>query len=182
MLRLLIILMVTVNPLTSGYAQSSAKPKAQYVAGNGRCGPLYRLADAPVYFYNPKTHSEILDVIQILRSAPPGADVQCHDFTDTWSPYLYADRKVRIASLLTKLKRYDEARDELWSLYLRDGVLYRGRKLYYSMGKDRAIALLMSDELWSVEDIERRLKDSRYDYVEKIKAAYEQRRASTSTK
>jgi hypothetical protein len=82
---------------------------------------------------------------------------------------------------LMKLKRYDEAREELWSLFLRDGILYQGRKLFYSMGTDQAISLLMSDELWNGEDMEKRLKNSNY-FVENIKAAYEQRKGSASPK
>lgn len=181
MLRVLAIVIVTGSLLTSGYAQSGPNPEAPYyVAGNGKCGPVYMLENAPAYFLYPKTATQILDVIRILRSAPPQADVQCRDYTDAWAPYLFADRKVRIASLLVNLKRYDEARDELWSLFLGEVVLYKGRKLNYDMGTNKAISLLMSDELWSVGDIERRLKDTRYQYVERIKAAYERRKGSAS--
>ena len=123
---------------------------------------------------------QILDVIRILRSAPPQADVQCRDFTDAWAPYLFAYRKVRIANLLVQLKRYDEARDELWSLFLVEAVLYKGQELYYDIGTNKAISLLMSDRLWSIKDIKRRLKDSRYQYVERIVEAYERRKRSAS--
>src|SRR5262245_1419366 len=108
------------------------------------------------------------EVLRILRSAPTQADVQCHDFTDTWSPYLYADRKVRIANLLIQLKKYNEARDELWSLFLREKVIYQGRRRYYTFGKVEAISLLVSRELWQPLDIERRLRDPKYEYVDEI--------------
>jgi hypothetical protein len=94
---------------------------------------------------------------------------------------LFADRKVRIAGLLIKLKRYDEAREDLWSLFLREGVLYRSRKLHYDMGTDKAISLLMSDELWSVKHLEKRLKDPKY-FVERIKAAHDRRQRIASRK
>ena len=82
--------------------------------------------------------------------------------------------------MLVQLRRYDEARDELWSLFLGEAVLYKGRELYYDIGTNKAISLLMSDRLWSVKDIERRLKDSRYQYVERIVEAYGRRKRSAS--
>lgn len=179
MLRVVAVVIITGSTLTTSYAQSSLKPEASFVVHQERCGPVYWLENAPAYFVYPKTTSQILDVIRILRSAPPQADVQCHDYTDAWVPYLFADRKVRIASLLIKLKRYDEAREELWSLFLREGVPYRGRKLHYDMGTNEAISLLVSDKLWSAEDIERRLNDPRY-FVDRIKAAHDRRRRSAS--
>ena len=182
MLRALVILIGTGGLFIAGYAQSSSTPRARYTVSNGRCGPTYMLVDTTASFDNPQTTAEILEVIHILRSAPPQADVQCHDFNDAWAPHVYADRNVKIASLLIKLKRYDEAREELWSLYLRDGVLYRGRKLYYEMGKDKAISLLMSRELWSVRDMKGRLKDPRYEYVEQIKMTYERRKRVASSR
>lgn len=180
MVRVLAMLIFVGSVSATGDAQSSLQTKAQYVVGNGRCGPVYILENPPAYFSNPKTASQISDVIRILRAAPAQSDVECHDFTDAWAPYLYTDRKVQIAGLLIKLKRFDEAREELWSLYLRDGVLYRGRKLYYSMGRDKAISLLMSHKLWNVADIKRRLKESRYLYTEDIQAAYERRKRLAS--
>jgi hypothetical protein len=181
MLRLLAIVMITGSTLTTGYAQSSRKPEPGFVVHKESCGLVYWLENTPVYFGHPKTTSQIWDVIRILRSAPAQADVQCHDYNDAWAPYLFADRKVRIAGLLIKLKRYDEAREELWGLFLQEGVLYRGQKLHYDMGTGRAISLLMSDELWSVKDMDRRLKDPRY-FVEQIKAAHDRRRRLASSK
>lgn len=175
MLRVLALMIVTGSLFTTGYAQSSRQSEARYFTAHGRCGPQYRLENAPAYFYHPKTTSQILDVIRTLRAAPPQSDVQCRDYTDAWAPYLFADRKIRIASLLMKLKRYDEAREELWSLFLREGVPYRGEKLYYDMGTAKAISLLMSNKLWNVEGIERRLRDPKY-FVERIKAAHDRRK------
>ena len=179
MLRVLAIVIITGSTLTTGYAQSSRKPEASFVVHKESCGLVYWLENTPAYFGYPKTASQILNVIRILRSAPAQADVQCHDYNDAWAPYLFADRKVRIAGLLIKLKRYDEAREELWSLFLQEGVLYRGRKLHYDMGTDRAISMLMSDELWSVKDIDRRLQDPRY-FVERIEAAHDRRQRLAS--
>jgi len=181
MLRVLAIVMITGSTFTTGYAQTSSKPEAGFVVHEGRCGPVYWLQNAPPYFDDPKTTSQILDVIRILKSAPPQADVQCHDYTDAWAPYLFADRKVDIAGLLTRLKRYDEAREELWSLFLREGIPYRDRKLHYQMGTDRAISMLVSDELWSNKDMDTRLQDPRY-FVERIKAARDQRKRLASAK
>ena len=171
MLKVFAIVIIAGSTLITGSAQPSSKPEAGYVVHNGRCGQDYWLENAPAYFGDPKTTLQILDVIRILRSAPPQADVQCHDFNDAWAPYLFADRKVRIAGLLIKLKNYDEAREELWSLFRQEGVSVSGRKLQYDMGTDKAISLLMSDELWSVEDVERRLKAPGY-FVERIRAAH----------
>jgi len=181
MLRALASIIIAASTLTTDYAQSIRAHAAGFFVHEGRCGPVYQLENAPDYFGYPKTPSQILDVIRILRSAPPQADVQCHDYDDAWAPYLFADRKVRIAGLLIKLKRFDEARAELWSLFLQEGVRYRSRKLNYAMGTDQAISLLMSDELLSVKDIEKRLKDPKY-FVDRIKAAHDRRKRIASRK
>jgi hypothetical protein len=132
MSRVLATVMITGSTL-AGHGQTSRKPEAGFVVHKERCGLVYSLENTPAHFSYPKTNSQILDVIRILRAVPPQADVQCHDYNDAWAPYLFADRKVRIASLLIKLKRDDEAREELWGLFLREGVLYRGQKLHYDM-------------------------------------------------
>ena len=176
MMRVLAIVIATVSAVASVQAQTGRRSQARYVEGHGICGPVYMLEDAPSYFDHPKTAVQILEVIRVLKSAPPQADVKCYDLTDAWLPYLYADRKVEIARLLIRLKRYDEAREELWTLFLREGVLYRGRKLHYSMHVDKATSLLISDELWNAADLERRLGDLRYQWVEEVKAAREKRK------
>lgn len=171
MMRNLIVLMMIGLGLTAGAAQSKTS-SPQYLAGNGRCGVVYMLENTPPFFDQPKTTRQMEYVIRVLRSAPPQADVKCSDMTDAWAPYLYADRKIAIAQLLIKLKKYEQAREELWSLFLDRPVVYGKRKLYYNFGTNDAVALLFGKALWNMSDISRRLKSRKYRNTSEIEKAY----------
>jgi hypothetical protein len=181
MIRILTAILIAGSVTASAFAQSKTPPP-QYTAASGRCGISYILENTPPFFSRPKTKKEISYVIRILRSAPPAADVKCSDLTDAWSPYLYGDRKVRIAVLLIRLKRYREAREELWSLFLDRPVLYGKRKLYYNFGTNDAAALIVSPELWNAADIPARLNSSKYRNTGEIKKAYQKRLSLVSPK
>ncbi len=173
MIRNLAVMVLVGAAATTNFSQSKKIPR--YAAAKGLCGTVYNLENTPSFFDDPKTKSETEYVIRVLKSAPPQADVQCRDFTDAWAPYLYANRKVEIAGLLIKLKRYREAREELWSLFLDRPVLYGKRKLYYNFGTNEAVALLVGRELWDKTDIEQRLQSSKYRNTSEIKKAYQKR-------
>lgn len=171
MIRILAIILIVGVVAAASFSQNKKIPK--FAALKGRCGAVYNLENTPPFFDNPKTKAEIEYVIRVLKSAPPQADVQCRDFTDAWAPYLYADRKVEIARLLIRLKRYNEVREELWSLFLNRPVLYGKRNLYYNFGTNEAVALIVGRELWNKANIARRLKSSKYRNTSEITKAYQ---------
>ncbi len=123
--------------------------------------PIYTIENAPAHYENPYTDDEVLDVIKILRKLPREADIKYHDYTDAWAPYLEPYRKERIASLLVRVKKYSEARDELWSLYERKPLIYKGQKLWYGGATFKGVAMLFSDELWDAAGMKKRLSNAK---------------------
>jgi hypothetical protein len=122
-----------------------------------RRGPLVDLEGLPPFFDQPATRAEMREVVRILRTLPPEADVEYRDITDVYEPYLSGRRFERLATLLTALDRRDEAREALWHLYERTPVRLEGRALTYPGATAAALALLLDGPLWDERDVERRL-------------------------
>ncbi|MBS1793599.1 MAG: hypothetical protein JSS81_07085 [Acidobacteria bacterium] len=175
MMKILALIAVAAACLTIASAQKKKDALPKYVAVKGRCGPAYILENAPEFMNDPQTAGEIEYTIRVLRTAPLEADIRCYDITDVYLPYLAADRKVEIAGLLVKLKKYNEARDELWSLFAGRSVTVGKRKLFYQINRGRAVEMLVGDVLWKPEDVARRLKDPRYSDTADIEKAYRER-------
>ena len=175
MIRILVFVIIVAIAAATGFSQKKRTPEPRYRVVKGRCENLYFLENAPEFFDKPETKDEIEVVVRILKSAPPESDVKCRDFTDAWSPYLYAHRKVRIARLLIQLKKYDEAREELWSIFSSRPLIFKKNRLYYEFGTEEAVELIVGQELWNAEDIARRLKSAHYTGTGDIKKAYQER-------
>lgn len=160
---IILVILLIFNMGFPGAQEVGNEMKIRLKKNYGRFGqPIYELENAPPYFNNPQTSEEILDVIRILHMYPPEADIEYHDYTDAWAPYLQTHRKENIAELLIRLGKYDDARDEIWSLFSNKPVIYKGEKLYYGGPSYKAKSYLFGDELWDPKDMEKRLKGTNY--------------------
>jgi hypothetical protein len=134
-------------------------------------------SEPPAYFAEPKTQEEMREVVRILESYPPSADIEYHDWTDAWTPYLMPHRLERLAELLVKLGRPSEARDRLWRIYERTPVMYKGRAFHYGRPSEEGLLMLFSEPLWNEGDVARRLKQTRRYFIdEQVTALYAYRR------
>jgi hypothetical protein len=105
------------------------------------------------YFAEPKTANEIREVVRILKSFPPAADIEYHDWTDAWTPYLMPHRLERLTELLVKLGRHGEARDTLWRICERTPVMYKGRAFHYGRPSEAGfdVEITLTQHLWLEE-------------------------------